>query len=271
MPVVRGQNDARARGTRLWAAIVLAGCGEPNDPPRQAEPSATAEDVGGRRTTPWRFVPTLDASLPAGAVGVPVIELSQPRQRTVVIVAAVLRAGARHVELERWGFSQGADGESLDLATPGEPMVRLRPGTRSPKLADLRRELAAPRVVLTRPVGLAPEPRALVEALAAALATMHDASASARARVEAAATVVRGLDDAVLLERDAAWEVAEVLAPTPLPALEVEVLADRRARVLLPHAGGTAVLELQRKSDGWVIAGIERPKASAGPSDAPQP
>lgn len=225
-----------------------------------AEPAA-------EEASPWRFVPTLAQHLPTGAVGEPVLELSQPRQRTVVILAAVLRAGAQHVEIERWTFAQSPDGQSLQLLEGGEAMVRLRPGTRNPKLGDLRRELAAPRVVLTRPLGLdTAEPRLLLDRLATAFTTLHDAKAEPQARVAAAAMVVRGLDDTVVLERDAAWEVAALLEPLARApadtssAIEVERLAERRARARLPHAGGTATLELQRKSDGWAISGLELPQ-----------
>jgi hypothetical protein len=120
-------------------------------------------------------------------------------------------------------------------------------------------------VVLTRPLGLpASDPRALIEQLATAFATLRDVEAEPRARVRAAATVVRGLDDAVVLERDAIWEVAALLEPPPAE-VEVEVLAERRARAKLPHAGGTATLELQRKSDGWAIASVELPEVEPEP------
>lgn len=172
------------------------------------------------------------------------------------------------MELERWTFAQSPDGQTLQLVEGGEALVRLRPGTRSPKLGELRRELATPRAVLTRPVGLSvDDPRAVLDMLATAFATLRDAKAEPKARLGAAATVVRGLDDAVIFERDAAWEVAELLLPMPAK-VEVEVLAERRARAKLTHAGGTATLELQRKSEGWAIAAVERPEpTAAAPSE----
>jgi hypothetical protein len=231
---------------------------------------APADPEASATKTAWRFVPTLEQHLPAGAVGEPVLELSQPRQYQVVVLAAVLRAGAEHVELERWTFVQNPDGQTLRLVEGGEPLLRLRPGTRSPKLVDLRRELAAPRGVVTRPLGLADDPRGLLGALATAFATLRDAKAEPRARVSAAATVMRGLDDTIVFERDAIWEVAEVLASAPAE-IEVEVLAERRARARLPDPAvggdGMATLELQRKTDGWAIAALERPKPPAPSSD----
>lgn len=267
---------------RAWAAIVPAvmaamavtlgggaGCGR-EDAADQPVPTTTPATAEASKTT-WRFVPTLEQHLPAGAVGEPVLELSQPRQYQVMVLAAVLRAGAEHVELERWTFVQNTDGRTLRLVEGGEPMLRLRAGTRSPKLADFRRELAAPRVVVTRPLGLADDPRGLLDALATAFAVLRDAKAEPRARVGAAATIVQGLDDTVVFERDAIWEVAELLASAPA-GIEVEVLAERRARARLPDpslgGGGTATLELQRKSDGWAIAAIERAKPSAPSPEA---
>jgi hypothetical protein len=275
----RGERETRRRD-RTWRAVVPAAvvavmlggastCERGNDvdrpgPTTAPEPKdAPADQDAGSTKTAWRFVPTLEQHLPAGAVGEPVLELSQPRQYQAVVLAAVLRAGAEHVEVERWTFVQNPDGQSLRLVEGGEPMLRLRPGTRSPKLADLRRELAAPRGVVTRPLGLAEDPRGLLDALATAFATLRDAKAEPRARVRAAATVVRGLDDTVVFERDAIWEVGEVLASAPAE-VEVEVLAERRARARLPDpsvgGGGTVTLELQRKSDGWAIAALEQSK-----------
>lgn len=220
-------------------------------------PEATDETASD--ATRWRFVPTLEQHLPPGAVGVPVLELSRPRQRTVTILAAVLRAGAEHVELERWTFAQSPDGKELELVTGGEALVRLRPGPRSAALTELRRDVAAPNVVLTRPVGLAAtDARAAIDALSKAFATLRDAKAEPRARVEATATVVRGLDDTVIFDRDAIWEVAELLDPAPAQ-IELEALSERRARAKLSHAAGTVMLELQRKSDGWAIVALERP------------
>jgi hypothetical protein len=251
--------------TSGWVACRGEGPSEQKAPSTAVETAAELP-AGAVR---WRFVPTLEQHLPAGAVGETVLELSQPRQRTVVILAAVLRAGAAHVELERWTFAQSPDGQSLQLVEGGEPMVRLRAGTRNPRLTELRRDLAAPGVVLTRPIGLpsVADPEPFLGALAAAFATLRNAKAEPRERVHAATVVVRGLDDTVVLERDAIWEVAELLGSLPGEVV-VQVLGERRARAKLPHAGGTATLELQRKSDGWAITAVERPEpAAVAPSE----
>src|SRR5690606_3331955 len=177
--------------------------------------------------------------------------------------------GSPHVELERWTFAQSPDGESLLLQEGGEALVRLRSGPRHPKLGELRRALAAPRVVLTRPLGLhATEPRSALDELSAAVATMRDPTAEPRTRVKAAATVVRGLDDTVVFERDAIAALADRLDPPP-SAVQVQSLSDRRARATLEHPAGHATLELQRKADGWAVAAVElaEPPGTPAPAD----
>ncbi len=255
-------------GARL-AWVMTAGCSAPlalgcgggevaktGDGPLPAPQVETPTSPADERS-PWRFRPTLDQHLPPDAVGQPVMELSEPRSGTAVIVAAVLRAGAPHVEIERWTFKPNPDGQTLDLVEEGLPVLRLRPdATRHPELAELRRRLAAPRVVLTRPAGLdVPEPGDLVPRISTALTTMQDPQAQPRARVEAAATVIRGLDDAVVLEHDGVGELATLLVPTPR-ATAVEVHSKRRATVTVAAEGQSTRLGLQRKALGWVIASV---------------
>ena len=242
-----------------------AGCGDqaPAEPPptAQAPSEATPSPATPSR---WRFRPTLDANLPEGAVAEPVLELSEPRQRTVVVLAAVLRPGAPHVELERWTYEQIPNKEEgLRVLEEGQPAVRLRPGPRSELLGDLRRRLAAPRVVVTRPVGLTPTPAELIPRLAEALATMADSAASPRDRVVATATAVQGLDDAIVLEREALGPLSAALVPAPASeALTVEQESSRRATVSFDKDGSTVSLGLQRKSEGWAVVSAKLPSAA---------
>ncbi len=211
----------------------------------------------------WRFRPSLEQSLPPGAVAEPVLELSEPRQIRALVLAAVLRPNAEHVEIERYSFEQNPDGESLRLLQDGEAMLRLRPGgTRHPELAEIRRRLAAPRVVLTRPVGLdVAEPGDLIERVSTALATMQDTAKDPRARVEAAATAVRGIDDALLLEHDAMGELAALIVPMPA-STAVTRDSERRATLLVAADGRSMQLGAQRKSDGWVLVSMSPPRAA---------
>jgi len=188
-----------------------------------------------------------------------VLELSEPRQRSVVIVAAVLRSGTEHLELERWTFEQIPNQEEgLRLVDAGKPIARLRPGgARPPELDALRRRIASPWVVLTRPVGVdVSDPGALVERLATAFATMRNLDAEPRSRVQALATIVRGLDDAVVLDRDGIGELSTVLIPAPRE-LSIQSQSKRRARVSFQVTGRSVTLELHRNAEGWVVGNVE--------------
>lgn len=261
--------------------LVAAGCGRDPSPARDesppggeaVEPSAPAASP----TTPWRFVPTLEQFLPEGAVAQPVLELSEPRQRTVLVLAAVLRAGAEHVQLERWTYEQIPDQEDgLRVREAGTPAVALRPGPAPEGLDPLRRRLAAPGTVLTRPIGLdADGPAALVERVAAELATVRNLGADARARVTAATTMVRALDDTVLLSEGAVASLSTVLVPAPAK-LSVASASERRATVSFDAEGRTVTLQLQRKSDGWAIVSamippVPVPPTTAAPTDEVEP
>ena len=248
-----------------WTGVVVfavgLGCGDrspappPDPPPAAATPTPDDE--------PWRFRPTLEQHLPAEAVAEPVLELSLPREHTAIVLAAVLRSGSDHVSLERWTFEQTPE-QTLRLVEGGEALVRLRPGERHRELSELRRSLATPRAVLTRPIGLpGDDPEAVVATLAEAFRTLHDPARSPRERVLAAATVVRGLDDTIVLERDAVWQVAALLDPPPATTA-VTRTSERRATVTLGPAEHPATLQLQRKSSGWAIATFDAPTGSDG-------
>lgn len=246
----------------LTSTPIACGDGQtPAKPDPSPPPTATPAEQG-----PWRFRPTLEQHLPNGAVAEPILELSLPREYTVIVLAAVLRTGDE-IGLERWTFEQTAGEESLRLREGGERVLRLQPGTRHPQLGDLRRTLATPRAVLTRPIGLpGDDPNAVIDAVSAALTVMRDPKGDARARVEATATAVRGLDDAVVFERDAIWVLADVLVPKP-SAIDVAIQSERRARATFEADGRTVTLELQRKTDGWAIASVDAPAPPAPPSD----
>lgn len=248
--------------------LMGAGCERDESPPRgeAVEPSPPA---AASPDPQWRFVPTLEQFLPEGAVAQPVLELSEPRQRTVLVLAAVLRAGAEHVQLERWTYEQIPDQEDgLRVREAGTVAVALHPGPAPEGLDPLRRRLAAPSTVLTRPVGLdADGPAALVERVATELATVRNPGADARARVTAAATVVRALDDTVLLSAGAVASLSTVLVPAPAE-LSIASASDRRATVSFDAQGRTVTLQLQRKSDGWAIVSAEFPPVPVAPTTA---
>lgn len=248
---------------RGWPALALLlllnappGCGRASTPDETEAKAPTKAPAEAR--DPWRFRPTLEQHLPGGAVAEPILELSLPRKQTVMVLAAVLREGSPTVDVERWTFEQTPGEETLGLVEGGQPLLRLRPGPRHSELGELRRSLATPRAVLTRPLGLGSDPEATLRELTTALRTLRDPAGDGRARVHAAATVVRGLDDAVVLERDAIWELDALLDPPP-HAIDVQTLSERRARATLTLEGRTATVQLQRKTEGWAVVGWRAP------------
>ena len=203
----------------------------------------------------------------------PVLELSEPRQRTVLVLAAVLRGGQEQVRIERWTYEQIPDQEDgLRVVDEGEVVLQLQPGPPHPELAELRRRVAAPGTVLTRPVGLEVRgPDKLIERLAAELAIVRNPSAEPRARARAAATVFRALDDTVAMRGNGIAELATVLVPAPARTA-VSKDSERRATVTFEAAEQTVTLGLQRKADGWAIVSAEIPPAEPAPTTAvPEP
>lgn len=255
----------------VWLLAGLAGCGSAG----QSSPEATPEVADQRSTSApptdgWRFRPTLDANLPRGAVAEPVLELSEPRARTVLVLAAVLRPEASMVEIESWTYEQiPGQADGLRVREQGGPVLRRSAtGPRSPQLAEVRRRLATPRVVLTRPLGLGDDPAAAIAAVSVALRGIDDPTATPRDRVVAAATAIRGIDDPVLLEQDALGRLTAALATVTPEAAEVERASDRRASATWPAAAPSTGLrlDLQRKADGWAITAIgEAPSKPQGP------
>lgn len=244
------------------------GCDSSAPPPAESPRSEPATQAPAES---WRFRPTLEEHLPSGAVAEPVLELSEPRQRTVLVLAAVLREGADHVEIERWTYEQIPNqDEGLRVVDEGRPVIRLQPGAPDPELSEIRRRVAAPGTVLTRPVGLdVAGPAKLVERLAAELAIARNPSAEPRARVRAAATVVRALDDMVALRANGIGRLATVLVPAPRPTVQSE--SERRATASFEVDGRQVSLGMQRKSDGWAIVSTEIPPAPPAPTTAVTP
>ncbi len=262
----------------MTLSVLLGGCGD--QAARPASTQAVPATAPAPEPSPWRFGPTLDQHLPSDAVAEPLLELSMPRRAQVLILAAVWRPTTKQVELERWTFGQIPDQEELSLVEGGQPLVRLRPGPRGAELTEIRRRIAAPGAVLTRPIGLSvPGPAEALAALTAAAARLDAPGTEPRERVEALATLFRGLDDPVIFNRDSIATVVDLLGTRPQTS-PPQQLSSRRARVTLTTPSGPGVLELQRKSGGWVLASIKPPPPptpgpgtegdSSGTGDAPR-
>ena len=241
---------ARVCSPVLAVAVAAAACGERKQSAATAG-AAAAEPSGQDR---WRYGKAL-AAASEGAVVSPVLELSMGDRGRAQVVAVAQRSGSPEppVTVEIWTFEQRGE----DLAPVGEPTVlhELRAGEHAPadrdeRLAELRRDRAAPGTVVERPLGLqADDPSALFGQLVALAATTVDPAAAERARVDAAAILLRGIDDSLAFSgRLPALTVA--LASASPSAVGIAPLSDRRVRV----TSGTQTFEVWKAGSGWVLA-----------------
>jgi hypothetical protein len=201
----------------------------------------------------FRFEPTLRAHAPVGAEIAPLFEISEPAAYQVRIVLAIQRPGdALAIELMTFDLRN----EREVLEPKGSPVAILRVRADQPKaaeLAELRRRYAAPGVEVRRPQGLpGDDPRETVTALQRTAATVRDEAAAPRARVHALAELVRGLDDAIVLQRDALPETMDLLLTAGAPTGQ-EQQSERRAVVTT----ASHRIELARKREGWTVVAIE--------------
>jgi hypothetical protein len=247
----------------LVSAISPSGCGEGGAPATPAPPPPSAE-----AHTPgiWRYGAQMQRTMGATPFEI-VLEVSSGARGRAWVVAAVQRTAAARpaVTLEVWTFEQRQD----DVEPVGEPqvLVRARPTDPRPDAHDqLRRDLAAPGVVVHRPLGVdAKDATTLVEQLAAHARTSVDPEADDAARVSALAELVRGLDDTLVFEHDRLAKVRDLLAAPGLQLDAPEEVSARRTRVPLRGPGARQVVEVWAKGDGRVIAELYEPDPDAQP------
>lgn len=239
--------------TPLLFAMATACGNEPAGRFAQETPPAPVADDDSA----LRFGPTLASARRPDETVAGLVEVDQPDHGRLDMLVAVMRASADPV-VEMWRFRQATPADPLKR--DGEPVVMLRSrrnAVGSPELADFRVRMAAPNSKARRMGGIvADSASAALEQLTAAARTVGDASGAAQARVDALATVVRGLDDGMLLERDELGLTLDELAHEHWLAREVTSASDRRATAIT-RSGAT--LELLRKGDGWVIASHRAP------------
>lgn len=229
------------------------GCAERKEPAPAPVPEAAAatpaEDDAG-----WRYAKEL-ATASEGVARSPVLELSMGDRGRALVLAAVQRPGSPlpAVTLEVWTFEQRGE----DLAPVGDPRVAAtlgleREGAPDGKavLDELRRARAAPGTVVQRPSGL--KVRSASEAFAAivrdAKATV-DPSATAQARVDAASSLLRGIDDGVAFAGRLGQLVTTLAAIDPAAAT-VDPQSERRVRV----TAGEQTFEVWKTGSGWTLA-----------------
>jgi hypothetical protein len=243
---------------RVALLLALAGCERSTGTDTAAAPSPVpASDA----TDDWRFRPTFERSLPPGVHGIPLIEASLPDHAQVRIVAATGRVEGGALGIEIWTYDQRNPEDVLALLGPPEPILRLDPEQpSSPALGVFRRQLAAPGTKVVHPMGLPLEtssPEDGVALLQSTARTVRDANAETAQRVEALARLVRGLDDALVLEVDAVGEILLLLGiESDWKVERVEALSTRRQMVHTHCDAGRRVMTWMKKPGGWVLAEI---------------
>lgn len=258
----------RTRATAIVTMVALSACG---GPPTSAAGHEPVPEPAPAAADPYRYRPTLAGASAAGEVTEPIVELALRDRAELRIVVAVARPGAEPV-VELWRFDQHNADDTLARVGAPEPLLRWDAGTDAPDRAlreRLRVEAATPGSDLHRALGIpAATPVEALGTMARAAAIAIDRSAGAAARVQAIATVARGLDDDVLLGDDLLAPAIAALAGGGWAAKDAPA-GERRASVVTVDG---SELELLRKAEGWVVTRVRRqPSSSLAPAADPSP
>ncbi len=239
--------------------------GAPAQSAKRAEPPTAATAAKTSDEARWRYLPAFQATreqlVTGGAAAELLLEVANGRTGRARFLVAAARPGQDPaLRLELWSLSQN-NAKGL-LQRSGEPIVvgRLRPSDpRAPELERLREEIATPGVEKTRLRGLPGEnPAKFLEALARARAlALKDGPAETRAR--ALAEVVHGVDDPLLLDRDALYRVLEVITDERewRPADE-GATSTRRFRLRSDGPGEAVRIEVLKTRRGWILSDLRR-------------
>lgn len=255
---------ARFSSPVLWLASALAGCQSPAAPSGPPPPPPPAAAPG-----PWQYLPTLQASVPPGAVARPVFELADVRRGEAHIGVAVLAPGGAP-RLEIWDFGLHNEREVLERVGPARELVALDGSGGRGELDAVRAAIAATGTDYLRPRGLDGPAEALLPELVRLAAVVRDPAAAPEARVDALAGLTRALDDHALFEQNALPKLLPALATGDWTPARDEPVGERRRRIALkdpPHR-----LELARTGDRWVVSDVAlQSSASAAPAAEPSP
>ncbi|MCA9634852.1 MAG: hypothetical protein KC420_02330 [Myxococcales bacterium] len=257
------------------AGPLLAGCQRSPAPDVSTEPTPSVpEPPPASPPTPtpeldWRTLAPLQEHLGADANVVPLLEVRDELRGSARAIFAIHRRGAEPpLSVELWRFRVRTPLELIPTGDP-EPVLRLRrEDPPSSALPELRLFAATPGNTMIRPRGFASSPDELIRELAAAVAAYNDPEATGDARAWALAQVIRGLDDSMVLERDAVHRVLRVFSEREPAITRREELSSRRIRVEIAGATGPRVLDVMHLREGWVIADI---RIAAEADDAPAP
>lgn len=271
---VAGAARSRSAGARLpwllFAVLVGAGCQRSEAPAAAAEATPSAPAQPATAPIPWRTAELVAAHVGEGAAIAPVYEAVDDLRGEAMLVVAVARPGASSGTIERWRLQSGGPKAIYAPVGEGEGILRLdrADAPASERLDALRRFAATPGTAVIRPRGLADSPEALLDALARALREAQDPSTPADARARAIATMLRGLDDPLVFERDAIPAVIPVFAAGP-PTIAVSRPVGARRHHLETAGAEPVALELTRLADGWVVSEVGPIAPSTDPPASP--
>lgn len=249
----------RLVGLAISIGFACGGRSEEPPPPTKQDSPPEQERAGFEG---FRFTPTLEEHTPAGTTLATLAEISLPHAATMKAVIATHRADRKPVlAIEVWTFEQRTETELAPVGPPTPLMQLVGRPSETPELEALRREIAAPRVVVGRPSGFGVEsaPKAL-ERLHAQAKIVRDESASPRTRVDALAEVVRGLDDEQWLSQKRVPWLLDVLAEGPWIVVGSPEGTAHRIRLRAKPGEGKPEYSLAflRKPDGWVLQTFEQ-------------
>lgn len=239
----------------MLACALGCGVGEPPAAaalPAKADPAAAPTE---HAQSPWRYLPTLRAAIPNDLTLQPILEVANPDQARLHIVAAVYRPGLTPaLRVEQFAFTQ--HNETGALEPESDPVLVLRTERSQatpPAWEGLRRQVAAAQSQVTRPLGLpVADAAALLPALQSLAATARDPAATPRARVDALAELVRGLDDTLVFESNKLATTIDALATGTWAQGVPRAVSSRRHAIDLPDGS----LGLSKKRAGWVLSTV---------------
>lgn len=258
-------------------ALADAACTRPEasgeSPPKNDAPAAERATRPATEPT-WRTLAVFREHLAAGVAVAPVLEAVDDLRGEAKLVVAVVRAEREPaLALELWSLKSGGPEAIFAPIGEGEALSRLQDGDPPALDGDARRRLllftSTPGTAVIRPRGLEGAPDELLGALARALGEARDPAAAPQARADALATVIRGLDDELLLGRDRVLEVIAAVDRGSAIAAS-EALGARRRRVTLGGAP-PVTLTLLSLEGGWVVGDVGPPGELQGASGSTEP
>lgn len=227
-----------AARVQLLACLALpTGC--KGNGPKPSEDTKPVVAVDSTQKSAFVYEPTLRKVVAPDIPVAVVMEVELPDSGELYILAAVARERPA-LELHHFETKDGI--VQPDGADPVQP-IRLAPDDEAlANLGELRRTFNAPGSTRRRPIGLDVEaPGALVAELTQARQEFEQGSH------QALATLLRGLSDAIVFERDAVPEALEALAG--LGEFETTMHGERRAELV----GAESTIVCHRRSGGWVV------------------